>query len=161
VIAALTEVRRLPLRTTDLSTSSQPLIDARVQRALAVIDERYGDETLTVRSCAKALGVSCEHLCRIFRKHTGQTFGAVLTAVRVRQALRLAEDTVLSCKEIAARVGYRSTNQLDKQFQKYLGVSPTMVRRRAIATGDRHVMSTSTPISMDDKLYQSPTIKCD
>jgi transcriptional regulator GlxA family with amidase domain len=120
-----------PDRTTpDLDAAGpRSFSDLRVERAVTMIVERYGREGLTVRSCATEIGMTCEHLCRLFKRHTGQTFGAMLAAVRLREALHLVQYSTLSCKEIAARVGYRSTNQLDRQFKKRLGLSPTAVRR--------------------------------
>ena len=102
--------------------------DVRVLRALAIIEQRYADERLTVRTAAKELGIAPEYLCRLFKLHTGLTFGLALDDHRIQLAQRLLHDTALTCKEIAARVGYGSTGRLDRRFQRRLRITPTALR---------------------------------
>jgi transcriptional regulator GlxA family with amidase domain len=102
--------------------------DSRVARALAVIDQRYSDERLTVSSIASELRLSTEHMCRLFKQQTGSTFGIALDAQRLKQATLLLRNTALTCKEIAVQVGYGHTGRLDRRFRKRFNITPRALR---------------------------------
>jgi transcriptional regulator GlxA family with amidase domain len=94
-------------------------------RVVRVIEERFAEADLSIRSVAHDLGVSTEHLCRLLKRHTGTTFVAILRRTRVRAARQLLQSTTLSMKQIADRVGFRSASRFDHDFRKICGVSPT------------------------------------
>jgi transcriptional regulator GlxA family with amidase domain len=101
-------------------------------RALRRIEERFPEADLTVRSIARDLGLSTEHLCRLLKRDTGCTFGALLRAARVRAARALLESTSLCMKEIAARAGFASASRFDRDFRKVCGLSPSQYRVVAV-----------------------------
>ena len=96
--------------------------------AVRVIDDRYWDADLNVRSLARELGMSTEHLCRVLKRQTGDTFVALLRRTRVRAACRLLESTTLAMKQIAGRVGFSSASRFARDFKKLRGVSPSEYR---------------------------------
>jgi YesN/AraC family two-component response regulator len=103
--------------------------NAHVARALQNIEEQHSNPNLTVHAVATSVGVSTEHLCRLLKRETRDTFRNLLAHVRLRQARMLLEMTQLSIKEVAASVGFNATSQLDRQFRARLGVSPRQHRR--------------------------------
>jgi YesN/AraC family two-component response regulator len=103
--------------------------DDRVLLAMDLVERRFTEPRLSSRSVAGDLGVSHEYFCRLVKMHTGRSFGHRLHRTRVREASRLLRYTQLSVKEIAAAVGYQSTQQLDRQFNRYASASPMMFRR--------------------------------
>jgi len=107
-----------------------------VLHAVRAIDDRYWDTELTVRSLARELGVSTEHLCRVLKRQTGGTFVALLRRARVRAACRLLTTTTLCMKEIASHVGFTSPNRFARDFKKLCGVSPSTYRIDALRGGD-------------------------
>ncbi|MBY0493039.1 MAG: helix-turn-helix domain-containing protein [Cyanobacteria bacterium] len=66
----------------------------------------------------------------------GCSFPLILAAVRITRAedLLLCEP-FLSVKEVAARVGFRSTSAMDRAFRRGLGVAPSGIRCRSRPTG--------------------------
>jgi transcriptional regulator GlxA family with amidase domain len=100
--------------------------------ALQLIDERFG-ERLTVRTIAATLGISTEHLCRLLKRHTGDTFMTLLRRVRIRAACQLLRTSTLSMKEIAGRVGFSNPSQFDRAFKKICDVPPTAYRRASVS----------------------------
>lgn len=125
------------------SVSAAP--DPRVERALAEITRRFGDPTLRLRAVARQLAVSDCRLTHLLKEATGWTFGAHLHARRVSEARRLLADSTLSVKEIAARVGYSTTTQLDRHFGKTVKVMPSEYRRMVRAArraGDEGALRT-------------------
>ena len=104
------------------------VIHPQAVRALRSIEERFPEADLTVRSAARDLGLSTEHLCRLLKRDTGCTFGALLRSARVRAARELLESTNLCMKEIAARAGFASASRFDRDFRKVWGLSPSQYR---------------------------------
>src|SRR5436305_384246 len=100
------------------------VMDARISRALHIVEHRYAERLLTVRTVAGELGVACEYFCRLFKRSSGFSFGRALDDTRIEHARRLLRESTLSCKEIAARVGYDRTSRLDRRFRKRMGVTP-------------------------------------
>jgi YesN/AraC family two-component response regulator len=96
--------------------------------ARRAIDERYADARLNVRLVARELGVSTEHLCRLVKKHTGETFASLVRRSRLQAATRLLLTTNLSMKEIAASAGFSSASRFDRDFKREHGVPPTEYR---------------------------------
>lgn len=103
--------------------------------AVRAIDDRYWDTDLNVRSLARELGMSTEHLCRVLKRQTGDTFVTLLRQTRVRAACRLLASTTLCMKEIAGRVGFSSASRFARDFKKLCGVSPSEYRAGLLRVG--------------------------
>jgi two-component system response regulator YesN len=106
-----------------------------VMQALHLITAGYAEAKLTHRTVATTVGISSEHLCRLLKQHTGDTFVTLLRRARIDAARRLLQSSNLSMKEIAGRVGFSSASQFDRGFKRICGVPPT-VYRRAMAIAD-------------------------
>jgi len=102
--------------------------DRRAARLLAEIEANYANPSLKLTTVARQLAVSPSHLTHILRAATGRTFGGHLHAMRVAEARRLLVDSTLSVKEIASRVGYSTTTQLDRHFRKIVRRPPSVYR---------------------------------
>jgi two-component system, response regulator YesN len=106
-------------------------------RASYVIEKKYADASLTVRSVAQLIGLSTQHLCRVLKRERGLTFAELLRGVRLREAKRLLRESSCSMKEIAFRVGFRHPSQFTRAFRGECGMSPSQYRARELA-GDVH-----------------------
>jgi AraC-like DNA-binding protein len=101
----------------------------RVSRAIALIDERFGDPNLTLKTLATALNLSPCHLSRLLKRYSHHGFVQHVHRRRVAKACELLAHGSLTVKEIAATVGYTRTSELDHHFKRLLGVTPTMHAR--------------------------------
>jgi len=101
-------------------------------RATHIIDTRFAEPNLSLRTVARALGLSTQHVCRILKHHTGLTFANLLRNVRLREARRLLDDPSCSMKAIAYQVGFRYPSQFTRAFRHDCGISPSEYRRRRI-----------------------------
>jgi AraC-like DNA-binding protein len=110
--------------------------DPRVAQALAEIDRHFTNPRFGLRAAAHGVALSDCRLTQLLKASTGRTFGAHLHHRRIVEARTLLHDPSLSIKEIAARVGYQSTTQLDRQFKK-MTLSLPSAYRASIRSVDR------------------------
>ncbi|MCX5206293.1 AraC family transcriptional regulator [Streptomyces sp. NBC_00237] len=123
VWAALWTVAELaPLR--DGSARALPPV---VAAAVALIEARLA-QPLAVADLAKAVGISHNHLTRLFRAATGETVVGYIRARRMERARHLLRDSTLSIAGVAAAVGIPDLQAFNKACRRGLGASPRAVR---------------------------------
>lgn len=105
------------------------------ERALNLIQTKFGDEDLSLVSISEELHISPNYLSALIRKNAGDTFIGLLTAKRLDTARELLQCTPLKVMEIAARCGYSDQHYFSYCFKKRFGVSPLTLRRRESAEG--------------------------
>jgi AraC-like DNA-binding protein len=119
-------------RDTAASTAApRQLPDARVIKALTLIDNGYSRDDFGLGELGRELKLPAWHLGRLLKKATGMTFGQLRNSVRVERARVALLTTELSVKEIAAGVGYTHTTDLTRQFRSVHALSPIAYRTRA------------------------------
>jgi two-component system response regulator YesN len=95
---------------------------------LEVIDQRYADATLTVRSAAKAANLSAWHGARLLKQQSGSGFVTHLHRRRIAVACDLLKDHSRSIKEISTVIGYSHPSQFSRHFKLAFGVTPVAFR---------------------------------
>jgi AraC-like DNA-binding protein len=123
VWAALWRVSQLTPPRTVGTAAVHPVVTA----AVAMIEARLA-EPLSVAEIAKAVGVSHNHLTRLFRAATGQTVVGYLRARRMERARHFLQATTLSIPAIAASVGIPDLQAFNKACRRELGASPRGIR---------------------------------
>ncbi|MBD0734902.1 AraC family transcriptional regulator [Streptomyces sp. CBMA29] len=124
VWAALWRVAELaPPHDRNTPAATHPAVAA----AVALIEARLA-EPLTVPEIAKAVGVSHNHLTRLFRTATKETVVGYIRARRMAQARHLLRASTLSIPAIAATVGIPDLQRFNKTCHRELGASPRAVR---------------------------------
>jgi two-component system response regulator YesN len=93
------------------------------------IECNFNDSSLSLQRASRELGISCQHISRLFRQETENTFVEYLTKIRVRKAVSLLLSTDMLVCNIAEMVGYTSQYYFSNVFKKTLGVSPLEYRR--------------------------------
>jgi AraC-like DNA-binding protein/CRP-like cAMP-binding protein len=107
------------------------LPDARVIKALTLIDNSYSREDFGLGELGREMKLPVWHLSRLLKTATGMTFGQLRNAVRVERARVALLTTELSVKEIAAGVGYTHPTDLTRQFRAVHALSPIAYRAQA------------------------------
>jgi len=110
-------------------------LDPYVEPACRDIALRYICD-LTAESVAARLGISGEHLSRLFKKNMGLTFGEYLTRFRLRKAVELLSDPAVRVGEVADLSGYRDARYFSTLFRKYTGMTPSEFRHRKSSKTD-------------------------
>ncbi len=104
----------------------------RYQRLLPVIEmlkTRY-PEDLSLQDMAAAIGVTTNHLCRLFQSVFGTTPLKYLTTLRLNMAKRyLCSPDNWKVKEVATTVGFKDPSYFCAVFKKAEGITPEDFRR--------------------------------
>jgi AraC family transcriptional regulator len=120
-------------RVAELELSRVGLIDRRVRRAVELMHARL-DQDVLLEEMAAAAYLSPFHFARLFKKVTGMSPHAYLSALRLERAQTLLATTDLSVTEVSARVGYISPSHFAKAFRQTTGLSPRAFRTALITT---------------------------
>jgi len=86
-------------------------------------------DPLTIETIATRVGVSEDHLSRIFREVFGLPAASYYTRLRIAVACRLLRDTDDKMDDVARRVGYRGAANLSRAFDAIMGIRPGEFRR--------------------------------
>ena len=69
------------------------------------------------------------HLCRLFKKYTGERILDVFSRIKMQHACRLLTNPDLTVLQISSLVGYDSQSNFINQFKKYTGITPSAYRK--------------------------------
>jgi AraC-like DNA-binding protein len=105
-----------------------------VRKAKAAMEQRV-EGTLAIDELAAALGLSAEHLRRLFRQHTGMAPYQYYLERKIHRARQLLQETDLPIKSIARLLGFESPFHFAKAFKQRTDVSPTQWRRGEVRRG--------------------------
>ena len=81
-----------------------------VTRAIEYVRENYADQSISIETICKTLGVSSAYFSTVFKKETGKTFIGYLTDYRMEAAEELLLTTNDKTYMIAGKVGYGDPN---------------------------------------------------
>ena len=77
----------------------------------------------------KASNFSHGHLCRLFKKYTGERIIDAFSRIKMQHACRLLTNPDLTVLQISSLVGYDSQSNFINQFKKYTGITPSAYRK--------------------------------
>ena len=107
-------------------TSDHPYTEG----ALAYIKAHFA-EPITLTELAKSIGITPEHLSRVFKRKTGFGFSEYLNMFRLQQAeSMLKDDRSLRICDIAFACGFNDSNYFSKRFREIYGFTPSGFRKR-------------------------------
>jgi AraC family L-rhamnose operon regulatory protein RhaS len=103
-----------------------------VDRAMSLIREEAARQPeLTLAEAGRRCAASPNHLNRILKKETGQTFHQNLLRRRLEMARALLEEGRLNCTEAALEAGFNDSNYFSRAFRKLFGHRPSDLARGA------------------------------
>lgn len=100
---------------------------ALVQQVKLACQRHYEDAGMLRRAIAE-LGVSRNHLMRLFRQHEGCTQTQYLARVQIGNAQNLLRETQHGILEIAMASGFASLSSFYKRFREITETTPTVWR---------------------------------
>jgi len=102
------------------------VVDA-IQKVLAT---RF-EQNPSLEQIATQLNYSPFHLCRLFRKYTGQTIHQYLNQLRLRTSLEDVTQASVDLTNLALKMGFTSHSHFTAAFRKAFGTPPSTLRNRS------------------------------
>ena len=96
---------------------------------LNYVEENFRDPNLCASSIAEHFNISEKYVFLLVKKACGETLNDKISYLRVQEGIRLLKQTDLSVTQIAAAVGFTSSNSMYKVFMRVNGVSPSSYRK--------------------------------
>lgn len=96
---------------------------------LAFIQNNYAD--ITLEKLAAHVGLSKRQTERIIKMQMNETFLSLLNRYRAKIAVELIQNSGLSMEEIGAACGFSTYSGFWKIFQRYIGCSPSEIKRKS------------------------------
>jgi AraC family transcriptional regulator, regulatory protein of adaptative response / methylphosphotriester-DNA alkyltransferase methyltransferase len=98
------------------------------RRATELFDSEY-DRPVSLKDFSERLGVSRNHLARVFARHMGLSPSRYIARLRVDKAARLIAETDEQILDIAYASGFESPSNFYRQFKERTGCTPKEYRR--------------------------------
>lgn len=101
----------------------------RIEEVLQYVNVNYKRE-ISLNEVAALLNVSPEYFCRLFKRHTGQTFLEYLSAMRLARFYQDLVSTDYSITSLMDRNGISNYKVFLRTFKEAYGDSPSKIRGR-------------------------------
>ncbi|HAS83978.1 MAG TPA: hypothetical protein DCS43_15195 [Verrucomicrobia bacterium] len=108
---------------------TRDMISPALQKAIRLIELRL-TEPIAIPALAAGVGISHNHLTRLFQKRFQKTVQAYIRSRRLQQAHHLLRYTTQSVKEIAVEVGIANLQLFNKSIRNEFGCAPRKIRYR-------------------------------
>lgn len=108
-----------------------------IRKTNAYIHENF-KRKITMEEIAENVGISKAYLHRQYKKYTGQTILEYINTLRIQKAANLISFSALPIGQIAVQVGFSNKNQLNYEFKKVLGMTPSEYKRSDLSSVDHH-----------------------
>lgn len=102
----------------------------RMEVIIAYVKANY-KEDISLNDAAKLINVSPEHFCRLFKKHTGQTFLEYVNAIRLIHFHQELLSTDYNINELMERSGITNYKVFIRSFKETYGTTPGSLRARS------------------------------
>lgn len=96
------------------------------------ICKNYSIPTLSVKDIGGHVYLSSSYVCTLFKTETGKTLNQYLTEYRINMAKQLLDGSHYKITDISFKIGYSDGNYFSKTFKKYVGLSPSEYREKAL-----------------------------
>lgn len=107
-----------------LSQNRERVIDDKAAQIIGFIRENYTDSNLSCGSVADRFSVSQPSISYIIKKYSGMSYVDYVNKLRLDKAKVLLGECELNVSEIAAMLGYGSSNSFIRTFKSYEGITP-------------------------------------
>lgn len=95
-----------------------------ISKMITFTSDHFTDPELSVSTVARELGYDAKYLSSVFKKRKGIPYTQYLRELRIKRAVFLIEEGVVSVKNIAILSGFRDALYFSKLFTKTEGISP-------------------------------------
>lgn len=96
--------------------------------AISYIDENFRED-ITIEKVSRIAMLSQSYFSYLFKSMTNRTFVEYLNELRLREAMRLLNETGKRVVDICFECGFNNVNHFNRTFKNYAGISPMQYRR--------------------------------
>lgn len=104
-----------------------------VKTILTYVKENY-KEKIYLKDLAGQINMNEQYFCRFFKKSIGRTPMEYVNEYRIKQSLRLLEETDLPVTEVCMECGYGNLGNFLREFRKQTGTTPLKYRKKREVT---------------------------
>lgn len=104
------------------------------EEVVSFVAEQFRDMNLCAGTIADHFGLSEKYIFQLVKDASGKTLNSLITELRIKEAIRLLENTEKTIGDIAVESGFSSSNSMYKVFIRTQGVSPSSYREKKGAT---------------------------
>ena len=95
-----------------------------VSNIIALTNDRFSEASLSISTIADELGYDAKYLSSLFKKKRNIPYTQYLRDIRIKHAIFLMEEGVVSVKNVALLSGFGDALYFSKIFTKAEGISP-------------------------------------
>lgn len=128
---SLSEGRSMSALDHERASSFRPVSDARVQKAVVLIESRKGRD-ISPEQAASAVGLSQRQFCRLFAEQIGMTPKRFILETRLRYARFLVENSQMPITAIAFETGFSDSAHLANAFRAKFKCTPMEHRNHRV-----------------------------
>ncbi len=96
-----------------------------VSKIITLTHDNFTDPGLSLGTIAEQCGYDAKYLSSVFKKKRGVAYTAYLREMRIKHALFLMENGVLSVKNVALLCGFKDALYFSKVFSHIMGKTPS------------------------------------
>lgn len=137
LISFFSELNRITMDIEATDASESPGAFSYVRRALSYIYDHY-NEPFSIQDLASYCCISESHFRRIFKAVVGISPLEYIQHYRIQQACHYLHSNQDPINLIAEKVGFVTLSSFNRQFQKYIHLSPTEWKKAHMATPYSH-----------------------
>ncbi|HEX2926950.1 MAG TPA: helix-turn-helix domain-containing protein [Ruminiclostridium sp.] len=108
-------------------TSFEPDLDL-VNKAMEIFNAEF-DTSIDFNCISKQLGVSTNHLIRLFKQHKGLTPNQYISGLRIDRAVELLKEKQVTILDAAYMTGFKTLSNFYRCFRIQKGCSPNEYRK--------------------------------
>lgn len=136
VSASFRDAIRMPPGETVPPGTEEDSISSPFSLRLATYVLEHYDQDLSLKTLAVHFKGNAAYIGQIFKRDIHKSFSDYLKDVRIEKARELLENSSLSAKEIAVRVGFQNITYFSTVFKKETGLSPAEYKRAFLPPAD-------------------------
>lgn len=111
-----------------LQETNESTTTSSMKEILDFIQENYMNAEMSATMLAGKLGITTQYFSKQFKETTGVSLPDYVTSLRLEKSAELLLQTDLNIKDIAEKVGFRSTAYYGSSFKKVYGITPSAYR---------------------------------
>ncbi|MGC9995400.1 MAG: AraC family transcriptional regulator [Terriglobia bacterium] len=111
-----------------VNVAVRSVADARITASMDLVDSAL-EKGVRASDVAAKFALSRSRFGHLFRAQTGLAFRQYVRAAPLARAKLLLRDMRLRVEEVAWQCGYAHTSNLDREFEREFGLSPSDYRR--------------------------------